>query len=165
MIFFESMFKVKVLSMIDAVAITILTSAGLLIIPLFSSYIQGQTQTQITIFTGPIYLGNGHTYWTKFHIPQNVKSSYLRGYVHASGSILNTVSVRLYDFDKCPQPDSTGSIDFSSCRSPLLYGDYLQAQQILKYINHPGNFYLVLKNNSPLFDKTVSGKLVIGYLG
>jgi hypothetical protein len=81
MIFFESMFKVKVLSLIDAVAITILTSAGLLIIPLFSSYIQGQTQTQITIFTGPIYLGNGHTYWTKFHIPQNVKSSYLRGYV------------------------------------------------------------------------------------
>ena len=137
--------------MIDAIAITILTSAGLLIIPLFSSYIQGQTQTQITIFTGPIYLGNGHTYWTKFHIPQNVKSSYLRGYVRAPGSILNTVSVRLYDFDKCPQPDSTGSIDFSSCSSPLLYGDYLQAQEILKYINHPGNFYLVFEKQFTSF--------------
>jgi len=165
MIFIESMFKMKVLSMIDAVAITILISTALLIIPFFPSHIQGQTQTQITIFTGPIYLGNGHTYWTKFHIPQNVKSSYLRGYVRASGSILNTVSVRLYDFDKCPQPDSTGSIDFSSCSSPLLYGDFLQAQEILKYINHAGNFYLVLKNNSPLFDKTVSENLVIGYLG
>ena len=119
MIFIESMFKMKVLSMIDAVAITILTSTGLLIIPLFTSYIQGQTQTQITIFTGPIHLGNGHTYWTRFHIPQNVKSSYLRGYVRASGSILNTVSVRLYDLDKCPRPDSTGSIDFSSLQFPF----------------------------------------------
>ena len=138
MIFIESMFKMKILSMIDAVAITILASTGLFIIPLFPSYIQGQTQTQITIFTGPIHLGNGHTYWIRFHIPQNVKSSYLRGYVRASGSILNTVSVRLYDLDKCPRPDSTGSIDFSSCSSPLLYGDYLQAEEILKYINHPG---------------------------
>ena len=67
------------------------------------------------------------------------------------GVILNTASVRLYDFDKCPRPDSTGSIDFSSCSSPLLNGDYLQAEEILKYMNHPGNFYLVLKNNSPLF--------------
>jgi hypothetical protein len=46
----------------------------------------------------------------------------------------------------------------------LLSGEYLQAQEILKYINHPGNYYIVLKNNSPFFDKTVSGNLLLKYL-
>ena len=78
---------------------------GFLSIPLLSSYVQGQTQTQghktITIFTGPIHLGNGQTYWKQFHIPQNITSSYLKGYVRASGSIVNTVTVKLYDLNKC----------------------------------------------------------------
>ncbi len=146
---------------------TILTiTLGFLIVPFLSSYIQGQTQNYktITVFTGPIHLSSGHTYWTKFHIPQNVTSSYLKGYVRASGSILNTVTVKLYDVDKCPQPDSIGTIDFSKCSFPLLDGDYLQAEEILKHIDHAGNFYLVLKNNSPLFDKNISGNLLIQYL-
>ena len=142
---------------------------GFLSIPLLSSYVQGQTQTQghktITIFIGPIHLGNGQTYWKQFHIPQNITSSYLKGYVRASGSIVNTVTVKLYDLNKCTSPDSTGNIDFNKCTSPLLSGDYLQAEEILKYIDHPGNFYLVLKNNSPIFDKTISGHLFIEYLG
>jgi hypothetical protein len=142
---------------------------GFLSIPLLSSYVQGQTQTQghktITIFTGPIHLGNGQTYWKQFHISQNITSSYLKGYVRASGSIVNTVTVKLYDLNKCPPPDSTGNIEFNKCTSPLLSGDYLQAEEILKYIDHPGNFYLVLKNNSPFFDKTISGHLFIEYLG
>ena len=58
--------------------------------------IQGQPQTHnyktIMIFTGPIRLAVGHNYWTKFHIPQNVTSSYLKGYVRASGSIVNNSS-------------------------------------------------------------------------
>jgi hypothetical protein len=88
----------------------------------------------------------------------------LKGYVRASGSILNTVTVKLYDADKCPSsPDSKGNIDFSKCSFPLFSGEYLQAQEILKYINHPGNFYLVLKNNSPFFDKTISGNLLLKY--
>jgi hypothetical protein len=90
---------------------------------------------------------------------------YLKGYLDASGSILNTVTLKLYDADKCPAPDSTGNIDFGRCSSPLLSGDYFQAQEILKYIDHPGNFYLLLKNNSPFFDKTISGNLIIEYRG
>jgi hypothetical protein len=89
----------------------------------------------------------------------------LKGYVSASGSILNTVTVKLYDADKCPSPNSKGNIDFSKCSFHLLSGEYLQAQEILKYINHPGNFYLVLKNNSAFFDKTISGNLLLKYLG
>ena len=81
------------------------------------------------------HLSNGHTYWTKFLIPQNITNSYLKGYIHASGSIPNTVTLKLYDADKCPSPDSTGNIDFGRCSSPLLSGDYLQAQEILKYID------------------------------
>jgi hypothetical protein len=143
---------------------TILTTTlGFLVMPFLFSYVQGQTQSykSFTIFTGPIHLGKGQTYWTKFHIPRNITSSYLKGYVHASGSILNTVTLKLYDADKCPAPDSIGNIDFGRCSSSLLSGDYLQAQEILKYIDQPGNFYLLLKNNSPFFDKTVSGNLLI----
>ena len=142
---------------------------GFLSIPFLFPYVQGQSQTQnyktFTIFTGPIHLSKGHIYWTKFQIPQNVTSSYLRGYVRASGSIINTVTVNLYDVTKCPSPDSKGNIDFSKCSFPLLSGDYLQAQEILKHIDHPGSFYLVLKNNSPIFDKTISGNLFIEYFG
>ena len=127
--------------------------------------IQGQSQTHsyknIMIFTGPIRLIVGHNYWTEFHIPQNVTSSYLKGYVRASGSIVNTVTLKLYEADKCPSPDLKGYIDFNKCRSPMLSGDYLQAEQILKYISHAGNYYLVFENNSPLFDKTISGNLRI----
>ena len=149
---------------------TILTTTlGFLIIYFLFPYVQGQTQKQnyksITIFTGPIHLGNGHTYWINLRIPQNITHSYLKGYVSASGSILNTVTVKLYDAVKCPSPDSKGNIEFSKCSSPLLSGEYLQAQEILKYINHPGNYYIVLKNNSPFFDKTVSGNLLLKYLG
>jgi len=61
--------------------------------------------------------------------------------------------------------NSKGNIDFSKCSFHLLSGEYLQAQEILKYINHPGNFYLVLKNNSAFFDKTISGNLLLKYLG
>jgi hypothetical protein len=146
---------------------TILTTTlGFLIVPFLSLYTEGQAQNYktFTVFTGPIHLGSGHTYWTKFPIPQNVTSSFLKGYVRASGSILNTVTVKLYDVDKCPPPDS-GTIDFSKCSSPLLSGDYLKAEEIVKHIDHAGNLYLVLKNNSPLFDKTVSGNLLIQYLG
>ena len=143
------------------------TTLGFLVITFLFSYVQGQTQSYktFTIFTGPIHLSNGHTYWTKFLIPQNITNSYLKGYIHASGSILNTVTLKLYDADKCPAPDSTGNIDFSRCSLPLLSGDYLQAQEILKYIDHPGNFYLLLKSNSPFFDKTISGNLIIEYRG
>jgi hypothetical protein len=147
---------------------TILTTTfGFLVITFLFSYVQGQTQSYktFTIFTGTIHLSNGHTYWTKFLIPKNITNSYLNGYIHASGSILNTVTLKLYDADKCPAPDSTGNIDFGRCSLPLLSGDYLQAQEILKYIDHPGNFYLLLKNNSPFFDKTISGNLIIAYLG
>ena len=145
------------------------TALGFLIMQFWFSDIQGQSQTQnyksIMVFTGPIRLTVGHNYWTKFHIPQNVTSSYLKGYVRASGSIVNTVTLKLYEADKCPSPDLKGYIDFSKCRPPMLSGDYLQAEQILKYISHAGNFYLVFENNSPLFDKTISGNLRIEYLG
>jgi hypothetical protein len=139
---------------------------GFLSIPFMSLYVKGQSQTQnyktFTIFTGPIHLGKGQIYWISFDIPENVTSSYLRGYIRASGSIINTVTVNLYDITKCPSPNSKGNIDFTKCRSPLLSGDYLQAEEILKHIDHAGSFYLVLKNNSPFFDKTVSGNLFIG---
>jgi hypothetical protein len=114
------------------------TTLGFLIIQFSFPYIQGHSQIHnyktIMIFTGPIRLTVGHNYWTKFHIPENVTSSYLKGY-----------------------------IDFNKCSPPLLSGDYLQAEQILKYISHAGNFYLVFENNSPLFDKTISGNLRIEY--
>jgi hypothetical protein len=74
---------------------TILTmTLGFLVITFWISHVQGQTQSYktFTIFTGPIHLSNGHTYWTKFLIPQNITNSYLKGYIHASGSILNTVT-------------------------------------------------------------------------
>jgi hypothetical protein len=150
---------------------TILTTTILGVLIICFPYVQGQAQQKqnyksITIFTGPIHLGSGHTYWINFRIPHNTTDSYLKGYVRASGSILNTVTVKLYDADKCPSssPDSKGNIDFSKCSFPLFSGEYLQAQEILKYINHPGNFYLVLKNNSPFFDKTISGNLLLKYL-
>ncbi|MBV9177149.1 MAG: hypothetical protein JO297_08930 [Nitrososphaeraceae archaeon] len=107
----------------------------------------------------------GQSYWTRLHIPQNATSAYLKGYVSSSGSIVNTVTLKLYEAEKCPPPDLKGYIDFNKCSPPLLSGDYLQAEQILKYISHAGNFYLVFKNNSPLFDKTISGNLRIEYLG
>ncbi|HEY6884973.1 MAG TPA: hypothetical protein VI278_13150 [Nitrososphaeraceae archaeon] len=145
------------------------TTLGFLIMQFLLPCIQGQSQTHnyktIMIFTGPIRLTVGHNYWTKFHIPQNVTSSYLKGYIRASGSIINTVTLKLYEADNCPSPDLKGSIDFNKCRPPMLSGDYLQAEQILKYISHAGNFYLVFENNSPLFDKTISGNLRIEYLG
>ncbi|HZA07299.1 MAG TPA: hypothetical protein VE619_06310 [Nitrososphaeraceae archaeon] len=106
----------------------------------------------------------GHSYWTEFHIPQDATSAYLKGHVSSSGSIVNTVTLKLYEAEKCPPTDLKGYIDFNKCNPPLLSGDYLQAEQILKHISHAGNFYLVFENNSPLFDKTISGDLRIEYL-
>src|SRR6188472_3739625 len=96
---FSVMYKKTILS----------TTLGFLIMQFLFPCIQGQSQTHsyktIMIFTGPIRLTVGHNYWTKFHIPQNVTSSYLKGYVRASGSMVNTVTLKLYEADKCPSPD------------------------------------------------------------
>jgi hypothetical protein len=144
------------------------TTLGFFIMQFLFPYIQGQSQIHnyktIIIFTGPIRLSVGHNYWIKFQIPQNATSAYVKGYVSSSGSIVNTVTLKLYEADKCPPTDLKGYMDFNKCSSPLLSGDYLQAEQILKYISHAGNFYLVFENNSPLFDKTISGNLRIEYL-
>jgi len=64
-----------------------------------------------------------------------------------SGGAINSITIKLYDKDQCPPPDSQGRIDLNSC-TILFNQDYSIGEEIDKYIPHGGTFYLYLQDSS-----------------
>jgi hypothetical protein len=120
------------------------------------------TQT-IQVFNGQIGLQSGQLQGYSFSVPANAENIYLKGTLSVSGGAISSVTIKLYDKDQCPPPDSQGRIDLSSC-TPLLNQDYSTGEEIDKYIPHGGTFYLYLQDSSSFFNKIVNGNIYVEYL-
>jgi hypothetical protein len=150
-------------NMYKAVVVIVILSSGLLI-PLLTTNILALSQSFqiVKIFNGQTKLHPRESQGYTFSVPTTAKNIHLKGNISASGGAIKSITIRLYDSNQCPPPDSQGRINFGSCNI-MFNQDYSTGDKIDKQLPHGGKFYLYLQDSSPFFN-IVIGNIYVEYI-